>query len=732
MESDTTSHPRPSLLTSFLSRSSRPRSTATSPTGAEAPGLLGSNGAVQGANTGASSGNTGRRRTAGGQSGQIHTVGGQPVFAPPSNTLPTMPGPTATSFSQMLRRRRSNNGNLAQAAAGNNTNPNSAAAAATHGSVIPPPGGQGTHGNTANGSSNANSSAPNPANFGPAHRIRLVPHLENQRALHFDPITRECREGAPPIRIGRFTDRSGTLAASTNSLTGKIAFKSKVVSRGHAELWCETNGKFYVKDTSSSSGTFLNHMRLSQAGIESRPYQLKDGDILQLGVDYQGGTEEIYRCVKIRIEIGREWQAGPNPFNTNALAQLKALSNLPASSSAPAVTGGRTKVKKTSVSDCCICLFPVTVCQALFIAPCSHSFHYKCIRSTLYDHHPGFSCPLCRSFHNLEADVEVELQEEEEEWEDFPGNDEPNATHIPEPAHPIEPEAEAEASLAHHAEPAAMDTTDGAPNGSTGHVRRSVDDDDDIPLGFRTAAEDNDRRVLLPSNQSHTNVASAPSNSMQRRPPRRGTMIQGNTPDDIDHGFETDGGVVGYNAETDMDIDEPTRMGNQVNGNHRSNSNSRNGSARNRATVYNHPSTGAQPGVGSTPNLHRPGSALAHPLNNSTGLPGTTTPPIITNSSSPQPMAGGAYMSPVNIRANPHALAQSSSNPGAARAGMTGSFGSLPTNGGGSSHLFGDAGTAPMIPDKDRPHDDAMSGEEHGMEPAHPSTLFGFGSKRKR
>lgn len=55
-------------------------------------------------------------------------------------------------------------------------------------------------------------------------------------------------------------------------------------------------------------------MRLSHAGVESRAFQLKDGDILQLGVDYQGGTEEIYRCVKIRVEIGREWQAQPNAF----------------------------------------------------------------------------------------------------------------------------------------------------------------------------------------------------------------------------------------------------------------------------------------------------------------------------------------------------------------------------------------------------------------------------------
>lgn len=46
--------------------------------------------------------------------------------------------------------------------------------------------------------------------------------------------------------------------------------------------------------------------------------------------------------------------------------------------------------------------------QALFIAPCSHAFHYKCIRPLLETHHPAFSCPLCRTFANLEEDVEVD------------------------------------------------------------------------------------------------------------------------------------------------------------------------------------------------------------------------------------------------------------------------------------------------------------------------------------
>jgi pSer/pThr/pTyr-binding forkhead associated (FHA) protein len=151
-------------------------------------------------------------------------------------------------------------------------------------------------------------------NSNPTHRIRLVPHLDSRRTLRFEPITRDLKDNDTPLRIGRFTDRSGIGLAAVNALnTNKLAFKSKVVSRAHAEIWADS-GKFYIKDTKSSSGTFLNHLRLSPAGSESKPHQLKDGDIVQLGVDYQGGTEDIYKSVKIRIEAGREWQAAPNAF----------------------------------------------------------------------------------------------------------------------------------------------------------------------------------------------------------------------------------------------------------------------------------------------------------------------------------------------------------------------------------------------------------------------------------
>ncbi|KNZ54815.1 hypothetical protein VP01_2846g2 [Puccinia sorghi] len=246
--------------------------------------------------------------------------------------------------------------------------------------------------------------------------LRLVPHLDATRSLHFEPIERKLSPSTS-LKLGRFTDR-GTPQTNSDS---RIAFKSKVVSRGHADIFTDQSGSFFIRDTKSSSGTFLNHIRLSAPGGESRPFPLRDGDVLQLGVDYQGGTEEIYRCVKMRVELNRGWQRSANAFNQQALAQLRSLgakgtavvTTTPSTASAAKDSNQKaltTEEPPKAVSDCCICLFGVTVCQALFIAPCSHTYHYKCIRPLLQMHHPGFSCPLCRTFADLEADVETDDQ----------------------------------------------------------------------------------------------------------------------------------------------------------------------------------------------------------------------------------------------------------------------------------------------------------------------------------
>ena len=240
------------------------------------------------------------------------------------------------------------------------------------------------------------------------HRIRLVPHLDSRRTLRFEPITRDLKDDDPPLRIGRFTDRAGAGLAAQNPLnSNKLAFKSKVVSRAHAEIWIES-GKFFIKDTKSSSGTFLNHLRLAAAGHESKSFQLRDGDILQLGVDYQGGSEDIYKSVKIRVEVGREWQAAANAFkyvnrgllcnrnsdsfySTNAITQLRSLGIGCDQPKLHETTKGKKRLPKPNIPDCCIC-----PCILIYLCYCLSIFKFIrsvcCVNPTSTLYRTMFAC----------------------------------------------------------------------------------------------------------------------------------------------------------------------------------------------------------------------------------------------------------------------------------------------------------------------------------------------------
>ena len=43
--------------------------------------------------------------------------------------------------------------------------------------------------------------------------------------------------------------------------------------------------QFYLQDTKSSNGTFINNQRLSKGSEESAPHELYSNDIVQFGVD---------------------------------------------------------------------------------------------------------------------------------------------------------------------------------------------------------------------------------------------------------------------------------------------------------------------------------------------------------------------------------------------------------------------------------------------------------------
>ncbi|ORY95854.1 SMAD/FHA domain-containing protein [Syncephalastrum racemosum] len=240
--------------------------------------------------------------------------------------------------------------------------------------------------------------------------MRIVPSIDNpNRSLIFDIVERELQTAAV-IKVGRFTDR----AISSNH----ISFKSKVVSRSHCELWLGPDGKLYLRDTKSSSGTFVNHVRLSLANQESRAIEIHDGDIVQLGVDYQGGIDEIYRAVKMRFELNRTKKPRPLSYSMSAFNNLRSMTTTLSSPSSfidshthpTATSPAEPSSSEVQVDECCICLYALAPFQALFVAPCSHSYHFKCIRPLLQSY-PGFQCPICRCYSDLEASVAVETEE---------------------------------------------------------------------------------------------------------------------------------------------------------------------------------------------------------------------------------------------------------------------------------------------------------------------------------
>jgi hypothetical protein len=101
-----------------------------------------------------------------------------------------------------------------------------------------------------------------------------------------------------------------------------------------------------------------------------------------------------------------------NPARVNRKRLNTAIKNL-----LTAMNPNNLEQDNTSV-DCCICLNSMAPFQALFLAPCSHCFHYTCV-TPLLGQGFMFQCPMCRQVANLEANIATDDLSGSDEDEDM-------------------------------------------------------------------------------------------------------------------------------------------------------------------------------------------------------------------------------------------------------------------------------------------------------------------------
>jgi pSer/pThr/pTyr-binding forkhead associated (FHA) protein len=135
--------------------------------------------------------------------------------------------------------------------------------------------------------------APRPQGQDPAAVLHLVPMNGT-----FERKTITVPFFPDVLRIGRQTNNK-TIPTPLNGY-----FDSKVLSRQHAEVWADRNGKIWIRDVKSSNGTFVNGARLSQENRDSDPHELREQDMLELGIDIVSEDQKtiVHHKVAARVE----------------------------------------------------------------------------------------------------------------------------------------------------------------------------------------------------------------------------------------------------------------------------------------------------------------------------------------------------------------------------------------------------------------------------------------------
>ncbi|XP_068139972.1 sarcolemmal membrane-associated protein [Drosophila tropicalis] len=126
----------------------------------------------------------------------------------------------------------------------------------------------------------------------------------------------------------------GRLIAKSKASEGNAIFDCKVLSRNHAMLWYTPDGHFWVKDTKSSNGTFINDTKLG-----NEPAELHYGDTVKFGVEViENSRQEVHGCIIARVTLflpdGREaisieaeemQLVGPNRISFDEIQRLNSF-----------------------------------------------------------------------------------------------------------------------------------------------------------------------------------------------------------------------------------------------------------------------------------------------------------------------------------------------------------------------------------------------------------------------
>ena len=112
-----------------------------------------------------------------------------------------------------------------------------------------------------------------------------------------------------PAKVGRSHKED-------RSESGNCFFDCKVLSRAHAKLLYD-EGKFYLVDTGSSNGSFVNNIRLSKCGEESKVTQVYTGDLIRFGSDVVDKAKNVtQKCIVAQLKLfypeGEEAEGRPS------------------------------------------------------------------------------------------------------------------------------------------------------------------------------------------------------------------------------------------------------------------------------------------------------------------------------------------------------------------------------------------------------------------------------------